>query len=183
MTSKETIFADGDLVIEKLAPESDDLQPCTFKRLKEDIKKDEEGEEHVCWGCKQSFGNPKADPLTLSLFQILDENLLEVPDEQIFAEIMLAQQELFVNKNPEAHWLWTVQSIRNHVENHMIYPKYVNARDFRNFNAMEKGMSDTLFRKDEMTGQLEVDPKKIDALLRLNKSKQEAMKAVYQRDL
>jgi hypothetical protein len=178
MSNKETVFQDGDLVIEKIAPESDDLQPCTLKRLKADIRKDEGDVGTVCWGCKQSFGSPNADAVTQQLYRIFEENLMQVPDEQIFAEIMMAQQELFVNVNPKAHSLWTVQSIRNHVTNHMIHERYNHIRDYRNFAEMEKAMSDTLFRKDEVTGHVDVCPKKMEVLLKLNKSKQEALKMV-----
>jgi hypothetical protein len=176
MSNKETVLQDGDLVIEKITPESDDLQPITFKRLKQDIKEEEGDCQQTCWGCRQLFGNTNADPLTMRLFRIFEEGIMHVPDEQIFAEIMMAQQELFVNVNPEEHSLWTVDSIRNHVTNHMVYSRYNNIRDYRNFSEIEKAMSDTLFRKDEITGQIDVDPKKVDALLRVNKSKNDALR-------
>lgn len=182
MPQKETVIDDGDIVIEKITTTSDDFQPVTFKRLREDIRKQEGDTESSCWGCQHSFGNPSADSLTQRLFRIFEDNIPNIPEDQVFAEIMYAQQELFVNVDPARNKLWTVASIRNHVYNHIIHPRFNSARDFRSFQQMQRVMEDTLFKRDDVTGHCDVDPKKVDALIKVNKSKNEALKMLLQAD-
>lgn len=177
-TDLESVLEKGSVHVQHFVTEENDetnFKPVKYVKYCQEVRKERNNEEDICWGCIHSFGADQADPTTQRLFSIYKENLkccpIDEDESALYQVIQNAHIRLVVESDPENQKIWSIQSIKEHLNYHMIHKDHQLYRDIRHYCHVEESLLDNMFSFNDLNGEKKVDPSKVNLFLRVNKNK------------
>lgn len=184
-TDLNNALESGDVSVKHFVQEesdsgNEDFRPIKYAKLCKELDAESnpayESLDVDCWGCRHSFGADHADPVTQRIFTIYKENLKCCPIEGsssdgLYRVIQNAHISLVVNMDQENEKIWSIESIKRHIENHMTNTEHEKHLDISRYKKIEQILTNEIFLENPVTGEKKVDAGKVNLFLKVSKSK------------